>query len=236
MSAIALVGALTLLLKERTFQKLILPLVALAAGSLIGGSFFHMLPAALESRYLTFGQVFGWVALGFTLFFALEQFIHHHHCHRQSSNCQQPRTYLILLGDGLHNMLGGLAVASTFLVDTHLGIATWFAAAAHEVPQELGDFAALVQGGWSKGKALGYNFLSALMFPLGGLLGYALSFQMRTDFLIAFAAGNFLYIGASDLVPEVNKPRNWTENVGHFLFFITGLGLLWLVRFFFHEA
>jgi zinc and cadmium transporter len=185
---------------------------------------------------LTFGQVFGWVALGFTLFFSLEQFIHHHHCHRQTSNCQQPQTYLILLGDGLHNLLGGLAVAGSFLVDIRLGVATWVAAAAHEVPQELGDFAALVHGGWSKGKALGYNFLSALMFPLGGLLGYALSFQMRTDFLIAFAAGNFLYIGASDLVPEVNKPRNWMENVGHFLFFVTGLGLMWLVQFFFHDV
>lgn len=236
MSAIALVGSVTFLFKERVFRRMILPLVALAAGSLIGGALFHMLPAALESPSLTSPQVFVWAALGFTLFLALEQFIHHHHCHRSSTECREPLAYLILIGDGLHNLLGGLAVAGTFLMDTRLGVATWFAAAAHEIPQELGDFAALVHSGWSKKKALAYNFFSALMFPLGGLLGYVLSFQMRTDFLIAFAAGNFLYIGASDLVPEVNKPRNRMENMAHFLSFIAGLGLLWFVRVLFHET
>lgn len=212
---------------------MILPLVALAAGSLIGGAFFHMIPAALSNRHLDELQVGIWIALGFTLFFALEQFIHHHHCHQQNSNCQKPLAYLILIGDGLHNFLGGLAVAGAFLVDIRLGVAAWIAAAAHEVPQELGDFGALVHSGWSKKRALLWNFISGLMFPVGGLITFAVSSHIHTDFLIAFAAGNFIYIGASDLVPEVNKARTISKNIVHFTAFAIGMLFLLLIRLFF---
>jgi zinc and cadmium transporter len=232
MSAIALVGSATLLFGRETLARLTLPLVALAAGSLIGGALFHMIPAALESRPESALYVFGWTAAGFTIFLALEQFIHHHHCHHWTAVCKQPLTYLILIGDGLHNFLGGLAVAGTFLVDIRLGVTTWIAAAAHEIPQELGDFGALVHGGWSGGRALLANFVSALMFPLGAVLTYALAFHMNTDFLIAFGAGNFLYIGASDLVPEVNKSRSAADNLKHFAAFAVGLGSLLAVRLF----
>lgn len=235
MSAIALVGSVTLFLKPAVFARFVLPLVALAAGSLIGGALFHMIPAALSSHQLTQLEVFGWTAAGFTLFLGLEQFIHHHHCHRPRVAIRKPLTYLILIGDGLHNLLGGLAVSGTFLLDIQLGVATWLAAAAHEVPQELGDFGALVHGGWSKKRALVFNLISALMFPIGALTAYAASFRMGTDFLIAFAAGNFLYIGASDLVPEVNKSRTEAENVIHFLAFAGGLTLLWGVRVLFER-
>lgn len=230
MSAIALVGSATLLFRRDVLARLTLPLVALAAGSLIGGALFHMIPAALESRGVGELYVFGWTAAGFTVFLALEQFIHHHHCHHMTAGCKQPLTYLILIGDGLHNFLGGLAVAGTFLVDIRLGVATWIAAAAHEVPQELGDFGALVHGGWSTGRALAANLASALMFPAGALLTYALGFHVSTDFLIAFGAGNFLYIGASDLVPEVNKSRTAVDNLTHFAAFAIGLGSLFALR------
>ena len=235
MSAIALVGSATLLLKKETLARMVLPLVALAAGSLIGGALFHMIPAALASRQYTELSAFGWTAAGFTVFLALEQFIHHHHCHHATTDCKQPLTYLILIGDGLHNFLGGLAVAGTFLVDIRLGIATWLAAAAHEIPQELGDFGALVHGGWTTRRALMANFLSALMFPVGALLTYAVSFHMNTDFLIAFGAGNFLYIGASDLVPEVNKSRTAADNIRHFTAFAAGLGILLAIRLILQE-
>ncbi len=230
MSLVALTGSVTFLLKPRTFEKMILPLVALAAGSLIGGAFFHMLPAALSSAHLNEQLVGIWMAFGFAVFFALEQFIHHHHCHRQNSDCQKPLAYLILLGDGLHNFLGGMAVAGAFLVDIRLGIATWIAAAAHEVPQELGDFGALVYSGWSRKRALLWNFISALMFPVGALMTCVVSFSFNTDFLIAFAAGNFIYIGASDLVPEVNKARTLSKNVVHFAAFVGGLLFLLAIR------
>ena len=166
------------------------------------------------------------VVAGFTVFFLLEQLLHWHHCHRASSDCKQPLTYLILIGDGLHNFLGGLAIAGTFLIDIRLGITSWLAAAAHEVPQELGDFGVLVHGGWSKRRALLFNVLSGLTFLLGGLVTYGLSSQMDVSWLIPFAAGNFLYIGASDLVPEVNKHHDPKLNAVHLLAFVSGLVLL----------
>jgi zinc and cadmium transporter len=228
MSAIALVGALTLLLSEAALRRVLLPLVAFAAGSLIGGALFHMIPATTART----GDVLpsmAWAALGFVVFFALEQFLHYHHCHRASADCRQPLTYLVLIGDGLHNFLGGVAVASTFLIDVRLGITTWLAAAAHEIPQELGDFAVLVHGGWAKGSALAFNVLSASTFLLGSLLAYAASFQAEVGFLVPFAAGNFLYIGASDLVPEVNRHRDAATNVLLFAMFAAGLGGLFLL-------
>jgi zinc and cadmium transporter len=119
-------------------------------------------------------------------------------------------TYLILIADGVHNFIGGLAVAGAFLIDVRVGIRTWLAAAAHEVPQELGDFGIVIHGGWNKGKALLYNFLSALTFLLGGIIAYSASFALDVTFLLPFAAGNFIYIAAADLIPEIkhhDEPR-----------------------------
>jgi zinc and cadmium transporter len=228
-SAISLVGSLALLLRQQTLERLILPLVAFSAGSLLGGAFFHMIPASIEHFGPTVSS-FAWLMLGFTTFFALEQFLHWHHCHRASSSCKQPLTYLILLGDGLHNLIGGLAVGGTFVLDIRLGLTTCLAAAAHEIPQELGDFAVLLHGGWSKRKALWFNLLSALTFLLGGIVSYAASTAIDIAFLVPFAAGNFIYIGASDLVPEVNKHHQLRANLIHFAAFAVGSALLLLTR------
>jgi zinc and cadmium transporter len=229
MSAIALVGAVTLVLPERLLQRIILPLVAFAAGSLIGGAFFHMIPAASRATR-DVASAMPWVVLGFLAFFALEQFLHYHHCHRATADCRQPLSYLVLIGDGLHNLLGGMAVAGTFLIDVRLGITTWLAAAAHEIPQELGDFGVLVHGGFPKRSALLFNLLSASTFLVGGLVAYGASFRFDVSTLVAFAAGNLLYIGASDLVPEVNRHRNPMTNVVLFVSFAAGLGLLFSIR------
>lgn len=229
MSALALVGSVTLILNESTLRKILLPLVAFSAGSLIGGAFFHMIPAAAD-HYGAGPQLYLWVMLGFTLFFALEQFLHWHHCHRSSADRREPLTHLILLGDGLHNFLGGLAVAGTFLLDIRLGIMAWLAAAAHEVPQELGDFGVLVHGGWEKGRALLFNVISGLAFLLGALIAYAVSVEIDVTFLVPIAAGNFLYIGASDLVPEVNRSHSGPINLVHFASFGLGAGLLYVLK------
>jgi zinc and cadmium transporter len=234
MSAIALVGSVTLLLSEAHLDRIIKPLVAFAAGSLLGGAFLHMLPAAIADAEGG-GAVFLWTLAGFTVFFALEQFLHWHHCHRASADCKEPLTYLVLVGDGLHNFIGGLGVAGVFLIDFRLGVAAWLAAAAHEVPQELGDFGVLVHGGWDKRKALLLNLCSGLTFLVGGLVAYAASARLNVAFLVPFAAGNFIYIGASDLVPEVNKHRDVRVNILHFSSFVSGIMLLWGIRIVFAE-
>ncbi len=229
MSAIALVGSATLLLREATLERIVTPLVAFAAGSLLGGAFFHLLPAAAV-RGGDLARIFLWMMMGFLAFFALEQFLHWHHCHREDAVCRKPLGTLILLGDGLHNLLGGIGVASVFLIDVRLGIAAWLAAAAHEVPQELGDFGVLIHAGYGRGQALLWNLVSGLAFPAGALLTYAAAQSIAVEFLVPFAAGNFLYIGASDLVPEINKHRSIAANLGHFAAFAGGLAVLWWMR------
>jgi zinc and cadmium transporter len=230
MSAVALVGGVTLLLRPGTLEKMVRPMVAFAAGTLLGGALLHMLPGAIAEMGAGSG-VFLWVLAGFAVFFALEQLLHWHHCHPEYPRDRpRPLTYLVLLGDGLHNLLGGFAVAGAFIADVRLGMSAWLAAAAHEVPQELGDFAVLVHGGWEKRRALLLNFLSALTFLVGGLLAYAASLSFDVAFLLPFAAGNFIYIAASDLVPEVKQDRSLKVNLLHFTSLAAGIALLYLIR------
>jgi zinc and cadmium transporter len=230
MNAIALVGGVTLLLRHDRLERLLLPLVAFAAGTLLGGALLHMLPGAIEEIGPR-PSVFLVLLAGFVVFFALEQFLHWHQGHGEIPGvAPRPLTYLVLVGDTLHNFLGGLAVAAAFVADLRLGLGAWIAAAAHEVPQELGDFGVLVHGGWSPGRALLYNFLSATTFLLGGLVAYAASGRLDLTLLLPFAAGNFLYIAASDLVPEVKHAHGVRDNAIHLAALTTGVALLYLAR------
>lgn len=221
MSAIALVGSLTIVLRPATLEHLILPLVSLAAGTLLGGAVFHMFPIGFAALSPIEGGV--WLLAGFASFLALEQFLHWHHCHRASAVCRKPMTYLILLGDALHNFLGGLSVAGTFLVDPRAGVMAWIAAAAHEIPQELGDFGVLIHGGWNRRHALMWNFLSGLTFLVGALTAYGISLRFDVAGLILLGAGNFIYIGASDLVPEIKAHPEIGRAAMHFLCFAAGV-------------
>lgn len=224
MAMIALVGGCTALLSARRQEQLLLPLIALAAGSLLGGSLFHMLPqgiAALGPRLVGL-----WIAGGFWSFLALEQGLHWHHSHRHPGPSSPPVSLLILVGDALHNFIGGLGIASTYLVNPAAGLAAWLAAAAHELPQELGDYGVLRHAGWSRQRALRWNVLSALTFPLGGVVAWWCSGVLPLPGLVLFAAGNFLYIAASDLVPEIKARSSLGEALIGFVAFTSGLLLL----------
>ncbi|MEW6777734.1 MAG: ZIP family metal transporter [Bdellovibrionota bacterium] len=232
MAAISLTGAGALVVGELTLRRLILPLVAFSAGTLLGGTLFHLIPESIE----TLGNrisVYIVCAAGFTAFFCLAQFLHWHHCHatqEEHSDHKHPVSYLILLADGLHNLLDGMAIAGSFLADERVGLAALLAAAAHEIPQELGDFGVLLHAGWSKSKALFFNLLSSLTFLVGALIVYWLARGIDTAWLLPFAAGNFLYIAAADLVPEVRRHPEIKTNVVHFLCFAGGLALMLAVR------
>jgi len=228
-SLISLVGLICLFLNEKLLKNIVLLLVALSSGSLMGGAFLHLLPETLIKTGPLL-SMFLWLLFGFSIFFLLEQFLHWHHCHKTPSEHKRPVTYLILLADGVHNFIGGLAIAGSFLVSIETGIVTWLACAAHEIPQEFGDFGILIHGGWEKYKALFFNFISALTIIPGGLLVYFASTSIDTTFLLPFAAGNFIYIAASDLIPEIKSKESLTKGLAHFFLFIMGILLILFVK------
>lgn len=230
MALVALSGSVALVLPSRRLQALLIPLISMAAGSLLGGALFHMLPEGFA--VIPPVQAGAWIAAGFTGFLALEQFLHWHHSHRQQSGslCASPQAkptaLLILLGDGLHNFIGGLGIASTYLINPAAGVAAWLAAVAHEIPQELGDFGVLLHSGWVPRRALFWNFISALTFPAGALLAWRFQQCLPLAPLVLFAAGNFIYIAASDLVPEIKAQVSLRQACSSFLWFSGGLLIL----------
>lgn len=237
-SLLGFVGVLTFFLKEKFLNKILLFFVAFSAGALIGDSFLHLLPEALtkfgtgENNIL---NIFLYLIFGFVFFFVFENYInwHHHHTLSHSETCtQKPIAYLILFSDGLHNFIDGLIIAAAFLADFSLGIVTLLAVAFHEIPQELGDFAVLVYSGFKKHLALFLNFLSGLTAIFGGILGYFLSksFENLIIFLLPFAAGSFIYIASSDLIPEIKDAKNPKRATFNFLIFLAGIGLMWLFK------
>ena len=165
-SLISFIGIFTFSLKQELLNKTLLVLVAFSAGALIGGAFLHLLPEAIEKAGASLG-VFLYLLLGFCLFFILEQFMHWRHEHG-NVHAAQPFSFLILISDSVHNFIDGLVIAAAFIVSFPVGVAATLAVALHEIPQELGDFAVLIYGGFSKRRALTFNYISAVAAVLGG--------------------------------------------------------------------
>ncbi len=216
---IAFVGVITLLAGKQFTQRIIPFLVAFSAGVLFSGALFHMVSESLElfSKKL----VFSLLILGFILFLIMEKYFHWHHCHEL--DCKHPVSYLVLLGDAAHNLIDGFVIAASFLVDFGFGVITSVMIFLHEIPQELGDFGLLLYGGFSVKDALLYNFLSQLTCVVGGVFGYFLGSQL-VFYLLPLAAGGFLYISASDLIPEIKE-----KSLSMFPIFLLGILLFAVV-------
>ena len=236
-SLISFIGALTLVLKDRILNKILPWLVAFSAGALIGGAFLHLIPEAVKEAGIgekAIFKIFIYLILGFCTFFILEEFIgwHHHH------DTQHPEiasfSYLILISDGLHNFIDGLIIAGSFLADFQIGLITSLAVISHEIPKEIGNFAVLIYGGFNKNKALFLNFISALAAILGGLIGYFLLEKIGGGilFLLPFTAGSFIYIAASDLIPQIKKEG---KSIVNFLTFLAGIIIMILFKLYLHE-
>ena len=233
-SLIALVGVFSLWCKEKLLKKILMSLVALSAGALLSGAFFHLIPESLES--LTSTAVFTYVLVGFILFFIIERFLHWHHCHNGKCDVH-PVSYLILFGDGIHNFIDGIIIGVSFIVSIPFGITTTALILGHEIPQELGDFGVLVYSGFGKVKSLIANFIAQLTCILGGLVGYFLSSSVEgiIPYILPFAAGGFIYISASDLVPELHKEPEIKKSITSFAFFIVGILLMLAIKFLAHN-
>lgn len=232
-SFISLIGIAALMIKKRILERILLWLVGFSAGALIGGAFLHLIPEALSGSSQE--NVFVYVLVGFSSFFVLERFIKWRHCHNQDGKCEiHSFTYMNLIGDGFHNFIDGLIIVASFSINPGLGIATTLAVIAHEIPQEISDFGVLVYGGFSRARALVLNFLIALTAILGALVGFfLLSIQDISQFLLSFTAGSFIYISASDLIPELHKEPKVKKSVISFSFFLLGALFMYLVRLIF---
>jgi len=228
-SLLSFVGVLFLFKKK--IDNLLFILVSFSVGALLGGAFLHLLPESLGSG-LKFEHIFLYTIAGIITFFVLEKFLYWRHCH-QGKCPAHTFTYMSLFGDGLHNFIDGTIIAASFLTSTPLGIASTIAIALHEIPQEIGDFSILLYGGFSKKKALLFNFLSALTAVLGALFVYFFSFIVNglTAFLLPFAAGGFIYIAACDLIPELHKEKRVHYSLIQLLFLLIGIALMWLFKF-----
>jgi len=230
-SLIAFVGIFTFLLRQEFLNRALLVLVALSTGALLGGAFLHLLPEAIEEKGARL-EIFLYLLLGFSIFFVLEQFLQWRHQHTATPQVK-PFSYLIFVSDAVHNFIDGLIIAASFVISFPLGIATTLAVALHEIPQELGDFAVLVYGGFGKKQALTFNFATAITAILGGIIGYLASSVMQTSviYLLPFAAGNFIYIAAADLIPEIKHQVSLRRSILHFGVFIIGIAIMLVVKF-----
>ncbi|MBW2975123.1 ZIP family metal transporter [Candidatus Woesearchaeota archaeon] len=234
-SLISLVGVFSLWCRESSLKKILISLVALSAGALLSGAFFHLIPESLE--HLEPITVSTYVLTGFIIFFLMEKFLYWRHCHESGKCDVHPVSYLILFGDGIHNFIDGIIIGVSFIVSVPFGMITTLMIIGHEIPQELGDFGVLVYSGFGKVKALVTNFASQLACVLGGIIGYLLSTTIEgmIPFILPFAAGGFIYISASDLVPELHKEPKVKKSLFSFSFFIVGILIMVVMKFLAHH-
>jgi zinc and cadmium transporter len=194
-------AALVLLFKGKKLFRVTAVLIPYAIGTLLGAAFFGMIPHALQE--LSAEAVLPAVLAGLILFFLIEKFALWRHCHEPSCDIHTRAGTLILIGDSLHNFVDGVAIAAAFASSVPLGVATSVAIIAHEVPQEVGDFAILLESGYSRSRALFFNFLSSLTALVGAVLTYFLLPIVRslTPYLLSISAASFIYIALADLIP-----------------------------------
>ncbi|MFA7254079.1 MAG: ZIP family metal transporter [Patescibacteria group bacterium] len=226
-SLCALVGVFTMSMKEKFLNKILLKLVALSSGALLGGAFIHLMPEGIE-KFGNNEKFFFIILISLMVYLLIEKILHWRHCHAGGKCPIHSFGYMNLLGDGVHNFIDGLIIASSFMVSIPLGITTTIAIALHEIPQEVGDFGVLLYAGIEKKKALLLNFLVALTVVAGAITGWFLLSLIEniTSFLLPVAAGGFIYIALSDMIPELRKEHNIKQFFVTFAFILLGILLM----------
>jgi len=241
-SLVSLVGVFFLSLKETLIKALMHLLVGLAAGALLGDALVHLVPEAFEAGLSNIAFSVS-ILIGMLAFFILEKYLRWHHHEHDSEHTHLPtqeeligtRTkplgVLVLVGDGVHNFVDGVIIAASFMVSPPLGIATTIAVFLHEIPQEIADFALLLHAGFSRTKALLWNFVSALTAVLGALAFFFVGSNIQgiEPIAAAFTAGAFIYIAAADLVPELQETKHPGQSMLQFVALLIGVGLMFLL-------
>lgn len=232
-STFSLVGVFGFFINEKLFKKISLFFVAFSTGALLGGAFLHLLPESITN--IKSLNPYLYLLAGVIVFFALERLLKWNHCHDQEDCGVHTFTYMSLIGDGIHNFIDGLIIVAAFNISFEVGLATTIAVASHEIPQELGDFCVLIHGGFSRLKALMWNFISALTAIAGVVAGYILINNVEdiSLVLLPFAAGGFIYISMSDLIPELHKENNLKKSLVYFMLFVVGLAFMYLTKILF---
>jgi zinc and cadmium transporter len=241
-SLVSLIGVITLSFKRRFLDRILFFLISLSAGALLGDVFFHLLPELVEEvgGFTLFISVL--ILVGFLAFFLLEKTIlwHHHHIvetpeeHEKGSHSHTRSLGLMnLVGDGFHNLLDGMIIAASFMISPSVGVGTTVAVILHEIPQEVGDFGVLIHSGYSVRKALLFNFLSAALAIVGALVTLSIgsTSEVFLDYLVPLVAGGFIYIAASDLIPELKKKDGVKDTLRQLVVLLIGMGLMYGLLF-----
>jgi len=236
-SVVSFTGGVLAIFGVAHFKRVAHFLTSFAIGALLGVAFLELIPEASEMASLE--VILPWVLGGVLLFFLLEKAVvwYHYHTH-QTTHAVHSYTYLILVGDFLHNFVDGIILALAFLVDVKLGIATTIAVMLHEIPQEISDFGVLIHGGMHPRRALFYNFLVSLSTIFGAVLTYLLGnvFAPFLPFALALIAGNFLYLAMTDLLPELHEHGRVSHTLVHLALIVAGIILVILPEMFFPHA
>ncbi|WP_305909498.1 ZIP family metal transporter [Methylomarinum sp. Ch1-1] len=247
-----LAAGIFLLLPEPHRNRILPHGISFAIGALLTVSFWGLIPHAFEeAKPDQLQSLSGTILIGILLFFILEKLLIWRHCHSHSceahlddghdhhdhSHGRRSTGVLIILGDSMHNFVDGVLIAAAFLTDTHLGIVTSLAVAAHEIPQEVGDFAILLESGYSKGKALFYNILASLTTVIGGVLAY-FSLEDLHDLLpyfLTLAASSFIYIAVADLIPSLHKKTDIKTSLEQIALILAGVLLIFSLHGLAHD-
>jgi len=230
-SLISLVGVVTISLGESKLNRIVFVLVGLATGALFGDAFIHLLPQAFETSTNKVGTAV-YVLAGIFVFFVLEKFLlwrHEHVVHKEGP--AHHVGLMNLVADGLHNLIDGMLIGASYLVGIKIGLATTLAVVLHELPQEMGDFGILLHAGFSRTRALVFNFLSASLAIMGAVIALLIGAKAATfsSFMLPITAGGFIYIAGSDLVPELHKENDPAKSLLQFLALSVGVGLMLLL-------
>ena len=234
-SLISFVGILVIF-KKQNKKDFLKAVISVAAGALLTVAFLNMLPEAIESGLFDVHTIFTVVLISVVFFFLLERVFHWHHCHcedhgRPCAEHKKKLAVINIIGDGIHNFVDGALIASAFLFDFKAGILVTFAVILHEIPQEISDFGVLLYAGLTKARAIIYNLLTALIAVIGAIVFYnfGTSVEKVIPVMLAFAAGNFIYLATADLIPEIHHEENHKKIFIHSVWLVMGVLLMYSV-------